>query len=305
MGGLDRKRLEKLVGPLRVPTGKKVSLPKDFDPGYTADFVTKEDAQEDLREGVEILRDYQERLAAQDVYALLVVLQGLDASGKDGTVEHVMSGVNPQGVSVTSFKTPSTLELDHDFLWRHQVALPGRGQIGIFNRSHYEEVLVVRVHPQYLKGQRLPAEGDGDEIWERRYREINEWERHLVDNGTRVVKLFLNVSKEEQRRQFLERIDDPTKSWKFSAADVAEREYWDDYQKAYAAMLGATSTTWAPWYVIPADHKWFARLAAAAVIISALIDIDPRFPEADDKRKEEMAAAKRQLEAEAPGKSAG
>ena len=298
MGGLDKKRLQKLVTPLRVSAGKKVSLPKDFDPGHTADLVTKEDAQEDLREGVEILRAYQERLAAQDVYALLVVLQGLDASGKDGTVEHVMSGVNPQGVAVTSFKAPSPLELDHDFLWRHQVALPGRGQIGIFNRSHYEEVLVVRVHPQYLKGQRLPATGDGDEIWERRYREINEWERHLVDNGTRVVKLFLNVSKEEQRRQFLERIDDPTKSWKFSPADVAERESWDDYQKAYAAMLGATSTPWAPWHVIPADHKWFARLAAAAVVISALIDIDPRFPEADDKRKEEMAAAKRQLEAE-------
>jgi PPK2 family polyphosphate:nucleotide phosphotransferase len=301
VGGLDHKRLEKLVDPLRVQAGKKVSLPKDFDPGYTADLVTKEDAQEDLREGVEMLRDYQERLAAQDVYALLVVLQGLDASGKDGTVEHVMSGVNPQGVSVTSFKTPSSLELDHDFLWRHQVALPGRGQIGIFNRSHYEEVLVVRVHPQYLKGQRLPAEGDGDEIWERRYREINDWERHLVDNGTRVVKLFLNVSREEQRRQFLERVDDPTKSWKFSAADVAEREYWDDYQRAYAAMLAATSTSWAPWYVIPADHKWFARLAAAAVIISALSDIDPHFPEADEKKKEEMAAAKRQLEAEASG----
>jgi PPK2 family polyphosphate:nucleotide phosphotransferase len=302
VGGLDHKRLQKLVAPLRVPAGKKVSLPKDFDSGYTADFVAKEEAQEDLREGVEILRAYQERLAAQDVYALLVVLQGLDASGKDGTIEHVMSGVNPQGVSVTSFKAPSPLELDHDFLWRHQVALPGRGQIGIFNRSHYEEVLVVRVHPQYLKGQRLPAEGVGDEIWERRYREINEWERHLVDNGTQVVKLFLNVSKEEQRQQFLERIDDPTKSWKFSPADVAERQYWDDYQEAYAAMLGATSTSWAPWHVIPADHKWFARLAAAAVIISALIDIDPRFPEVDDKRREEMAAAKRQLEAEAEGK---
>jgi PPK2 family polyphosphate:nucleotide phosphotransferase len=305
VGGLDGKRLEKLVGPLRVPTGKKVSLPDDFDPGYTADFVTKEDAQADLLEGVEILRSYQQRLAAQDVYALLVVLQGLDASGKDGTVEHVMSGVNPQGVSVTSFKAPSPLELDHDFLWRHQVALPGRGQIGIFNRSHYEEVLVVRVHPQYLQGQRLPAEGVGNQIWERRYREINEWERHLVDNGTRVVKLFLNVSKEEQRKQFLERIDDPTKSWKFSPADVAERQYWDDYQEAYAAMLGATSTSWAPWHVIPADHKWFARLAAAVVIISALVDIDPHFPAADAKRSEEMAAAKRQLEAEGPGKSAG
>jgi PPK2 family polyphosphate:nucleotide phosphotransferase len=304
VGGLDHKRLEKLVAPLRVPAGKKVSLPRDFDPGYTADFVTKEDAQADLLDGVEILRDYQERLAAQDVYALLVVLQGLDASGKDGTIEHVMSGVNPQGVAVTSFKTPSTLELDHDFLWRHQVALPGRGQIGIFNRSHYEEVLVVRVHPQYLQGQRLPAEDKTDDIWERRYREINEWERHLVDNGTRVVKLFLNVSKEEQRKQFLERLDDPTKSWKFSPADVAEREFWDDYQKAYAAMLGATSTAWAPWHVIPADHKWFARLAAAAVIISALIDIDPRFPVADDKRKGEMAAARSKLAAQASGKRA-
>ena len=207
-----------------------------------------------------MLAEYQERLAAQDTYGVLVVLQALDAAGKDGTIRHVMSGVNPQGVAVSSFKAPSAEELDHDYLWRHARALPARGEIGIFNRSHYEEVLVVRVHPETLEAERLPREGKDRDVWARRYREINDWERYLVDNGIRVVKMFLNLSREEQRTRFLKRIDRPEKNWKFSAADVRERRYWDDYQQAYSDMLSHTSTEWAPWYVLPADHKWFTRI---------------------------------------------
>jgi PPK2 family polyphosphate:nucleotide phosphotransferase len=298
---LTRKQLEKLIAPLRVPSRTKVSLADDFDPGHTAHFVTKKDARDDLRQGIAVLREYQERLAAQATHALLVVLQGIDAAGKDGTIEHVMSGVNPQGVAVVSFKAPSAQELRHDFLWRHQVALPERGRIGIFNRSHYEEVLAVRVHPEFLAGQHLPPETGGEGLWKRRYRQINDWERHLTENGIRVTKLFLNVSKEEQRQRFLDRIADPAKGWKFSSADAREREFWDEYQRAYSLMLSATSTDWAPWYVIPADHKWFMRLVVAAVIIDTLMGIDPRFPEIGNEARAEMAAAKRRLEAEAPG----
>ncbi|HJW75676.1 MAG TPA: polyphosphate kinase 2 family protein [Thermoleophilia bacterium] len=305
MGAFDGERLKKLVGPLRVEPGPRVSLAKDFDPRYSADFLTKEDADEDLSEGIEVLREYQERLAAQATDALLVVLQGIDAAGKDGTIEHVMSGVNPQGVSVVGFKAPSSQELRHDFLWRHQVALPERGRIGIFNRSHYEEVLVVRVHPEFLAGQHLPPEAVDAGLWERRYRQINDWERHLSENGIRVAKLFLNVSKEEQRQRFVDRIAEPEKGWKFSLADVRERERWDDYQEAYSRMLSATSTPWAPWQVIPADKKWFMRLAVAAVIIDALMAIDPRFPEVDEKMRADMAEAGRLLEAEGEAEGAG
>jgi PPK2 family polyphosphate:nucleotide phosphotransferase len=211
-----------------------------------------------------------------------------------------MSGVNPQGVKVTGFKVPSAEELDHDYLWRYARHLPARGDIGIFNRSHYEEVLVVRVHPENLDRQRLPAEAKGQGIWERRYREINDWERYLTDNGFTVVKLFLNLSKEEQRTRFLKRIDLPEKNWKFSAADVRERARWDDYQKAFSEMLSATSTRWAPWYVIPADHKWFARLCAAAVLVHTLIEIDPRYPVVSEDRRQQLQAVKAELEAEAP-----
>jgi PPK2 family polyphosphate:nucleotide phosphotransferase len=244
---------------------------------------------------VGLLAEYQERLAAQDVYGLLVVFQAIDAAGKDGTIRHVMSGVNPQGVEVTSFKVPTAHELDHDFLWRAAVRLPARGVIGIFNRSHYEEVLVVRVHPEFLAGQRLPKAATGKDIWTRRYREINDWERYLTDNGTRIVKLFLNVSKDEQKQRFLDRIEEPHSNWKFSATDVRERQHWDAYQEAFSEMLSHTSTKWAPWYVIPADHKWFMRIAAIAAILDALMDIDPQFPAPSDEDRAEMLKAKDEL----------
>ena len=244
-----------------------------------------------LAQGVEMLADYQARLAAQDTYGLLVVLQAMDAAGKDGTIRHVMSGVNPQGVSVHSFKVPSSEDLDHDFLWRYQKVSPERGSIAIFNRSHYEEVLVVRVHPELLERSRScrAACADGRDIWQRRYRSINDWEHHLVENGIRVVKLFLNVSNEEQRRRFLSRIDEPEKNWKFSANDAKERTFWNDYQKAFAEMLSHTSTDQAPWYVIPADSKPFARVAAAAVIANALIDIDPQLPTVSKEQRRHAA----------------
>jgi PPK2 family polyphosphate:nucleotide phosphotransferase len=291
-------RIRSLVNPLRVEPGRRVRLPGDFDPGHTGDLVKKRDAAAWLRSGVELLAEYQERLAAQDSHALLVVFQAIDAGGKDGTIRHVMSGVNPQGVEVTSFKAPTVHELDHDYLWRSVARLPARGMIGIFNRSHYEEVLVVRVHPEYLAGERLPASGNGRAIWARRYREINDWERYLVDNGTRIVKLFLNVSKDEQRRRFLDRIDEPHSNWKFSPGDARERAHWDAYQKAYAEMLSHTSTEWAPWHVIPADHKWFMRVAASAVILTALMDIDPTYPEPTAAERAEMLEVKAALLAE-------
>lgn len=295
MADYGPEQVRRLIEPLRVKPGRQVTLPDDFDPGGTAGFVSKKDAAKTLRRGVELLAEYQERLAAQDTWGLLVVLQAIDAAGKDGTIRHVMSGVNPQGVDVTSFKTPSPAELDHDYLWRASVRLPGRGTIGIFNRSYYEEVLVVRVHPEYLDGQRLPAAATRKDIWERRYREINDWERYLVDNGFRIVKLFLNVSREEQARRFLDRIEQPNSNWKFSPDDLKERARWDDYQHAFSEMLSHTSTKWAPWHVIPADHKWFMRIAASAAILDALMDIDPQYPVAGDEERAEMLAAKAEL----------
>lgn len=293
-------RTAEFIRPLRVEPGTEVRLPEDFDPGYKAGIRKKEDGVELLRKGIELLSDYQRRLAAQDTYGVLVCLQALDAGGKDGTIRHVMSGINPQGVNVYGFKVPSAEELDHDYLWRYACRLPRRGEIGIFNRSHYEEVLVVRVHPEHLERQRLPEEDRGPDVWARRYREINDWERYLHDNGFRIVKLFLNLSKEEQRRRFLTRIDIPERNWKFSAADVRERRRWDDYQQAFSQMLSATSTDWAPWYVIPADHKWFARLCAASVLADTLIGLDPQYPRVSDAARRELAAAKRELEGEAP-----
>ena len=226
-----------------------------------------------------MLAEYQMRLAAQDTHGVVMVLQAMDAAGKDGTIRHVMSGVNPQGVQVSSFKVPSSEDLDHDYLWRYQKKLPERGNIGIFNRSYYEEVLVVRVHPQILAGQKLPPKLKDRGIWQRRFREINDWERYLTDQGYRFVKMFLNVSKEEQRRRFLARIDEPDRNWKFSAGDAKERSFWDDYQKAFSEVLSNTSTPWAPWYVIPADDKPFARVAAAGILAHTLIEIDPQLPE--------------------------
>jgi PPK2 family polyphosphate:nucleotide phosphotransferase len=287
-----------LVRSLRVKPGSKVTLPEEFDPGARFGVRKGEEATQLLRQGVELLSEFQDRLAAQRTYAVLVVLQGIDASGKDSTIRHVMSGVNPQGVHVASFKAPSAGELDHDYLWRHVRRLPARGEITIFNRSHYEEVLIVRVHPDNLVSERLPPESKGPDVWKRRYREINDWERYLVDNGIKLVKLFLNLSKEKQRVRFLRRIDRPEKNWKFSADDARERQYWDDYQHAYSEMLSHTSTEWAPWYVLPADHKWFCRICAAAVIAQTLIDIDPRYPVPDAAAEQELRLARAGLEAE-------
>jgi PPK2 family polyphosphate:nucleotide phosphotransferase len=288
-----------LVEPLRVKPGSTVQVAKDFDPGARFGVHKEEEGRALLRRGVELLAEYQDRLAAQDIYGVLVVLQGLDAAGKDSTIRHVMSGLNPQGVKVSSFKAPAAEELDHDYLWRHARRLPGRGEIGIFNRSHYEEVLVVRVHPEILDAERLPPDSTGKGIWARRYQEINDWEHYLVDNGIRVIKMFLNVSKEEQRARFLRRIDRPEKNWKFSPSDARERRYWADYERAYSQMLSHTSTKWAPWYVLPADHKWFTRVCAAAVIADALIAIDPQYPVPDESVRQELLRVRAELEAEA------
>jgi PPK2 family polyphosphate:nucleotide phosphotransferase len=292
--------IEGLVGPLRVKPGSSVDLGRDFDPGARFSVRKKKDGQGLLRQGVKLLAEYQDRLAAQDTYGVLVVLQALDAAGKDSTIRHVLSGVNPQGVRVSSFKQPSAAELRHDYLWRHVRELPARGEIAIFNRSHYEEVLIVRVHREILDSEQLPPESRTGDIWARRYREINDWEHYLADNGILVVKMFLNVSREEQRTRFLRRIDRPEKNWKFAASDVRERQSWDKYQQAYSAMLSHTSTEWAPWYVLPADHKWFTRLCTAAVIAHTLIDIDPKYPAPDPAARQELEQAKVELEAEAP-----
>ena len=288
------------VRPLRVKPGSTVTLPKDFDPRERFGLRKGADAVRLLQQGIGLLAEYQDRLAAQRSYGVLVVLQGIDAAGKDSTIRHVMRGVNPQGVHVSSFKVPSQEELAHDYLWRHARRLPARGDIAIFNRSHYEEVLVVRVHPDDLARELLPPDSAGHDVWTRRYREINDWERYLVENGVRLVKLFLNLSKEEQRARFLRRIDRKEKNWKFSASDVRERQYWDDYQMAYSDMLTHTSTDWAPWYVLPADRKWVTRICAAAVIAQTLIEIDPHYPIPDPAAEQELLRARAELEAESP-----
>ena len=294
----DLDRLVELTDPLRVSPGRHIDLARDFDPHYLPAGIEKHDSTRLLEEGIEVLAELQPRLAAQDTYGLLVVLQGIDSGGKDGTIRHVLTGVNPQGVRVSSFKVPSAEELDHDYLWRYAMRLPARGEIGIFNRSHYEEVLVVRVHPENLDREKLPQEAKRDGVWHRRYREINDWERYLAANGFKIVKLFLNLSKEEQRQRFLRRIDLPDHNWKFSAADIAERGRWDDYQRAFSEMLSHTSTEWAPWWVIPADRKWFARVAAAAVIGRALAELDPRYPVPGTEELTALREAKAELESE-------
>ena len=293
-----RARIQEMIAPMRVKPGRKVRLPKDFDPGYSAPGLTKEAAPALLAEGVAQLSELQDRLYSQDTYGVLFVLQAMDAAGKDGMIKHVMSGINPQGVTVTSFKSPSSEERDHTYLWRVQRAVPARGMIGIFNRSHYEDVLVVKVHPEYLQGAQLPPSALKGDIWKRRYEEINEFERHLVDNGIKVVKVFLNVSKEEQKERFLARIEDPTKNWKFSSADVSERQHWDEYQDALAKMLSNTSTEWAPWYVVPADKKWFARLSGAAILAHTLMEIDPQYPVLAEAEQAKLAEARQLLESE-------
>jgi PPK2 family polyphosphate:nucleotide phosphotransferase len=279
----------------RVRPDKKFRL-EDHDPADTGRFESKEDGRRHLEKGLERMRELQDKLYAQNEWALLLIFQAMDAAGKDSVIKHVMSGVNPQGCQVYSFKAPSVEELDHDFLWRTARCLPERGRIGVFNRSHYEEVLVVRVHPSILERQKLPPRLVSDRIWKERYQDINGFERHLAGSGTAIRKFFLHVSREEQRRRFLARLDQPEKNWKFAAADVEERKRWDDYMKAYEDAIEATSTDEAPWYVIPADNKWFTRLAVADVIVEALEEIDPQYPQISTAQREELARARALLE---------
>jgi len=295
------KRIEALMDVMRVPPGKKINLRKDYDPGFTGNWMTKAEAKETLAIGIQRLAEMQDKLWAQNQYALLMVLQALDAAGKDGTIKHVMSGVNPQGVDVYSFKAPSGEERDHDYMWRNFKALPARGNIGIFNRSYYEEVLVVRVHPEILAGQQLPPALKDKGIWKRRFEEINNFEKYLVDNGIIVVKFFLYVSKEAQKERFLKRTMLPEKNWKFSAADIKERAHWDDYIDAYEDMFNHTSTEWAPWYIVPADHKWFTRLAVAAVLYYTMEKLNLAYPAVSDQQKQALLVAKEELENEDVG----
>ncbi|MCO5045471.1 MAG: polyphosphate kinase 2 family protein [Kiritimatiellae bacterium] len=291
--------VRKLARRHRVEEGKRFWL-KDCDPGDTGD-LQKEDkprAQEALKASVQLMAELQDKLYAQDKWSLLLVFQAMDAAGKDGAIKHVMSGVNPQGCQVFSFKAPSAEELDHDFLWRCHRHAPERGRIGIFNRSYYEETLVVRVHPEWLDKQQLPQELRGEKIWKHRFKDIRAFERYLRRNGTVVLKFFLNVSKEEQRERFLERIDLPEKNWKFSAADVRERGFWDDYMAAYEDAIRNTATPDAPWYVVPADNKWYTRVVVASAIIDALDSMNLKYPDVSEAKQKELAEARRALMAE-------
>jgi PPK2 family polyphosphate:nucleotide phosphotransferase len=293
-----KRRLAKAVA--RLPARYRVDRPRRFrirdaDPGDTAGLDSKDVGDEVLAAGVERLSELQERLYAEDRWAVLLLFQAMDAAGKDSTIDHVLSGVNPAGCNVVSFKAPTHEELDHDFLWRHARHLPERGRIGIFNRSWYEEVLVVRVHEELLRAQHLPPELVGKHVWDERFEDINGFERYLARNGVIVVKFFLHVSKKEQRRRFLERIETPSKNWKFQLGDVEERARWDDYMDAYEAMIRRTSTKHARWHVIPADNKWFTRLAVAETVVEAIAALDPQFPEFDRAKKKELRAARKRL----------
>src|SRR5947207_1443285 len=283
----------------RVTRGERFRL-RDVDPADIGrlESLDKSGAQQALADGIATLARLQDTLFAQDRWALLIIFQAMDAAGKDGAIKHVMSGVNPQGCHVFSFKAPSAEELDHDYLWRYHKAVPERGRIGIFNRSYYEELLVVRVHPEFLNTQQLPPETLKKDIWKRRFTEVNDFERYLVQNGVEVLKFFLNVSREEQRRRFLARLNTPEKNWKFSLADVKERACWNDYQKAFEAVFNHTSTKWAPWYVIPADHKWFTHAAGADIINSKLKSLNLKYPTVDKDRMQELEKAKQLLENE-------
>jgi PPK2 family polyphosphate:nucleotide phosphotransferase len=293
-----RNASDNLRDDLRIEPGRQIDLLKEYDPGYTGNFVKKEENGDTLARGIRLLAEQQEKLYAQNTYALLIILQGLDAAGKDSTIKHVMSGVNPQGVEVTGFKEPGAEELDHDYLWRTTRALPRRGNIGIFNRSYYEEVLVVRVHPELLEREQIPPHLKDKNIWERRYEEINCFENYLVNNGIIVIKLFLHVSKEVQKKRFLERVNEPEKHWKFSAKDIREMKYRDAYITAYQDMLNATSTPHAPWYVIPADHKWFTHLAVTSVITSTLDLLRLSYPAVSSDDMKALLAAKEEMELE-------
>src|SRR6201987_1804575 len=291
------KRARGFAKPFRISKGKAFRL-KDVDPNDTLEFTKEGDkprAKEALASGVTALAELQDKLYAQDKWAVLLIFQAMDAAGKDGAIKHVMSGVNPQGVEVYSFKSPSAEDLDHDYLWRCTKCLPNRGHIGIFNRSYYEEVLVVRVHPEFLAKQKLPPKLVGKNIWEERFEDIRNFEKYLSRNGIVVRKFFLHVSKKEQKRRFLERIENPLKNWKFSANDAAERDYWDDYMDCYEDLIRETATKDAPWYVVPADNKWFTRVVVAAAVIEALADMKLAYPDVDEKKLKELATAKQKL----------
>lgn len=295
---MDVKGLFKYVDSLRVKPGEKVKLRK-WDTDYNHKMLTKEEGEVLLQEGVKRLSQMQDMLYAHNQYSMLIVFQAMDAAGKDSAIKHIMSGLNPQGVRVTSYKTPSSTELDHGYLWRHYTQLPPRGEIGIFNRSHYENVLVTRVHPEFILNENIPGiervEDIDDRFWQRRFRQINNWEKTLHENGTIVLKFFLHVSRDEQKKRFLERIDDAEKNWKFSVADLKERARWDDYMHAYGEMLTNCSYEHAPWYVIPADDKWFARIAIAAAIYKHFQKLNLSYPVVNEAGKKELAAAKKAL----------
>ncbi len=293
--------LQEILDMIRVKPGKKFRL-KDHDPGWSGDKDVpkkerKEVAKKILSEDVSALAEAQNLLYAANTYSILIILQAMDAAGKDSTIKHVMEGVNPQGCQVFSFKHPSTEELAHNFMWRYAKALPERGRIGIFNRSYYEEVLVVKVHPAILANQRIPGAKPSKELWQSRYDDINAFEKHLTQNGTVILKFFLNVSKEEQARRFLDRLNDPTKHWKFSDSDMKERGYWNDYMDAFETCIRETSTEWAPWHVIPADKKWVSRSMVAHVISKTILSLDLKYPEVTPEKLEQIAAAKKTLEA--------
>jgi len=284
----------KLAKPYRVGDGDKFRL-KDFDAQDTGEFKSKEEAKGLLEKSVAHIEELQDKLYAQDRWCLLLIFQAMDAAGKDGAIKHVMSGINPQGCQVYSFKAPSNEELDHDYLWRTTRNLPERGRIGIFNRSYYEEVLVVRVHPDVLEHEKVPAELRSKDIWKERFQDICSFERYLSRNGTVIRKFFLNVSKKEQKRRFLARLEEPEKNWKFSTEDVREREHWDDYMQAYEDMIRNTATKHAPWYVVPADNKWFTRLVVAASIVETLDGLKLSYPEVDPQKRKELQAARKAL----------
>jgi len=293
------KTARKISRPYRISRGDTFRL-KDFNPGDSGGLKDedKPQAKEALEIGVQAMADLQDRLYAQDKWAVLLIFQAMDAAGKDGAIKHVMTGVNPQGVQVAAFKAPSSEELDHDFLWRCQKHLPERGRIGIFNRSYYEEALVVRVHPEILARQKLPPKLMGKDIWKQRFQDIRSFERYLSRNGVLVRKFFLHVSREEQKKRFMERLDQPEKNWKFSAADVGERRHWDEYMEAYEEAIQNTATPESPWYVVPADKKWFTRIVVAGAVIDALDSLDLNYPEVGPAQKKELQAARKLLMAE-------
>ncbi len=288
---------EDFAKPYRIDHGRKFRL-KDFDPNHTGSWKSKNHAEEILARGIEQLAEYQDKLYAQDRWGLLVIFQAMDAAGKDSAIKHVMSGVNPQGCQVYSFKAPSTAELDHDFLWRTSQCVPERGRIGIFDRSYYEEVLVVRVHKELLASQRLPPSLVTRHIWDERFEDINNFERYLSRNGIVIRKFFLNLSKHEQKKRFLERLEEPEKNWKFSTADIAQRERWNDYMKAYEDMIQNTATPLSPWYVVPADNKWYTRLVVATAIVQALQELKLDYPKVDAAKRKTLKAAEIALKQE-------